>query len=344
MEHQLKRRAISAVIVAAAIVTAGCSGGGSGDSAATELPSLPSATGGSTATSSTSGSTSSTIPETATLHVSASRVDVNDTEVPNGATQPLQLDEPVVLDREALADIQTGDLGIVLLLSASVRLDSWDQAELRSSIDAGHLRVTVGANTAERFRLSTWTKIVLTTLQPGTEFIVCQTPVAPPDPPITCLHVIKGEVEWEAKGASVVLGAGQSTFSQNGDPPSAVVCLPSGDVDTWYQAALRHDPVDDLGVLVSHAPPCPGDGSTVTTAAPETTQGTGRRPRPPGTTPTQPTDTTPTQPTDTTPTQPTDTTPTQPTDTTPTQPTDTTPTQPTDTSPTQPTDTTLPIP
>jgi hypothetical protein len=44
--------------------------------------------------------------------------------------------------------------------------------------------------------------------------------------------VIKGEVEWEAKGASKILGAGQSAFSQNGDPPSAVVCLPSGDVDT----------------------------------------------------------------------------------------------------------------
>ncbi len=269
---------------------------------------------------------------------------MNDAEVPNGANRPLQLDEPVVLGTGALADIQTGDVGIVLLLGANMRLDSWNRPELRSSIEAGHLRVTVGANTTARFRLSTWTNIVLTTLQPGTEFIVCQTPVAPPDPPVTCLHVIKGEVEWEAKGASKVLGAGQSTFSQNGDPASAVVCLPSGDVDAWYQAALRNEPVDALGILVSHAPPCPGDGSTETTAAPETTQGTGHRPRPPGTRPTQPTDTTPTQPTDTTPTQPTDTTPTQPTDTTPTQPTDTTPTQPTDTTPTQPTDTTPPIP
>ena len=130
----------------------------------------------------------------------ASRVDVNDAEVPKGANRPLQLDEPVVLGTGALADIQTGDVGIVLLLGANMRLDSWNRPELRSSIEAGHLRVTVGANTTARFRLSTWTNIVLTTLQPGTEFIVCQTPVAPPDPPVTCLHVIKGEVEWEAKG------------------------------------------------------------------------------------------------------------------------------------------------
>jgi hypothetical protein len=344
MEHQLKRRALSAVIVAAAIVTAGCGGGGSGGTSDTALPSLPSATGGSTETSAVSGSSSSTVPESATLHVSASRVDVNDTEVPNGATRPLQLDEPVVLDREALADIQTGDLGIELLLGAKMRLDSWAQPELRSSIDAGHLRVTVDANTTARFRLSTWTKIVLTTLQPGTVFTVCQTPAAPPEEPVTCLDVEKGAVEWEAKGASTILTAGQSTFSKNGDPPSVVVCLPSGDVDTWYQAALRHEPVDDLGVLVSNALPCPGDGSAVTTAAPGTTQGTGHRPRPPGTTQPPPTDAQP-PPTDTTPPPldtpppPVDTTP-PPVDTTP-PPVDTTP-PPVDTTP-PPVDTTPPV-
>ena len=218
------------------------------------------------------------------LHVSASRVDVNDAEVPNGGTRPLQLDEPVVLGTGALADIQTGDVGIVLLLGANMRLDSWNRPELRSSIEAGHLRVTVGANTTARFRLSTWTNVVLTTLQPGTEFIVCQTPVAPPDPPVTCLHVIKGEVEWEAKGTSKVLGAGQSTFSQNGDPASAVCAFRAATSTPGTKQRCVTNRSMPSASSCSHAPPCPGDGSTETTAAPETTQGTGHRPRPPGTT------------------------------------------------------------
>jgi hypothetical protein len=338
MQHLLKRRTLAAAMVAAAITAAGCSGGGSSDTGGTSDASGSSDTAGTSDTSGSGSSISSTDPEMATLRVRASRVDVNDTEVPKGGTRPLQLDEPVVLGTGALADVQAGDLAIVLLLETNMRLDSWDRPELRSSLQGGHLRVTVGANTTARFRLSTWTKVVLTTRQPGTEFIVCQTPVAPPEEPVTCLEVIKGEVEWEAKGTSTILTAGQSTFSKNGDPPGEVKCLPTVDVDAWYQAALRGEPVDALGILVSNAPPCAADGSTTsteTTVATETTQRTGQRPRPPSTTgppdssaQPPPTDTVQPPPTDTVQPPPTDTVQPPPTDTVQ-PPVDTTPPPPT---------------
>jgi hypothetical protein len=340
MEQQLKRQALSAAIFAAALVAAGCGGGASGESDGTSDTVLT-GTADPASTSGTSGPTSSTVAATATLHVNASRVDVNDTEVPNGGDRPLQFDEPVVLGTGALADIHAGDLGLVLLLGTNMRLDGWDQPELRSSIEGGHLRVKVGENSTARFRLTTWTNVVLTTRQPGTEFIVCQEPAAPPNEPVTCLNVIKGEVEWAAKGTSTILHAGESTFSKNGDPPPEVKCLPSGDVDAWYQAALRQEPVEPLGALVLNAPVCPVDGASPSTAAPETTQGTGHKPRPPvppvPTATPEPTDSPAPPPTDTTPpsvtTPPSDTTPpsvtTPPSDTTPpsvtTPPSDTTP-------------------
>ena len=89
---------------------------------------------------------SSTVAENAMLHVSASRVDVNDAEVPKGANRPLQLDEPVVLGTGALADIQTGDVGIVLLLGANMRLDSWNELD-----DISYDRALLSDLTSQRF-------------------------------------------------------------------------------------------------------------------------------------------------------------------------------------------------
>ena len=186
------------------------------------------------------------------------------------------------------------------------------QSSVRRSM-AGHLRVTVGANTTARFRLSTWTKVVLTTLQPGTEFIVCQDAGAPPD---RARHLSprdqgrgrvggQGHVDGPRRGAERVQPERRSSLPWS-------MCVPSGDVDAWYQAALRQ-----RTRRCPSAPSCatlrraPSTAPPLRPSAPETTQGTGRQPRPPASparlshvhepptrrrpTPPQPTDTTPPQ-------------------------------------------------
>jgi hypothetical protein len=331
MEHQLKRRALAAAIVAGAVLGAGCSGGGSSE---------------------TSDPTLSITSEVATVRADASGVVVNGVDVPSGGTRPVQLDEPVVTNDQARGLLRVGDLEFLLLPKSNMRLVSWDRPAVGSWLESGQLQVTLDADAEPRLRLETSTKVVLRPLEKGTKFYVCQ---EPPDKPQagTCLSVFAGEVEWEAKGDVKRFKAGESTFATDGGAATPARCATLHDFDEWLQAALYNKADKDLGGFVSTAPLCGDDSSTSTsTVSTSTVPGTGVIPLPTGTPakPRPPAQRPPPVPPDTGPAPPVGTPPQPaPTDTPPPTPvpTDTTPPTPvpTDTTPPTPvpTDTTPPV-
>jgi hypothetical protein len=302
--------------------------------------------GGSSATSTSTLATS----DTATVNAETNGVRVNGVEVSSGGTQPVQVDEPVVTGERAKASVRVAEVDISLDETTEMRLVSWDRPKAGAWLESGQLVVTLSDDPDARVELETSVNVVLRTLQPGTEFWVCQTPPKA-DKQGTCLFVYKGEVEWEAKGNVQRFHTGQGTFSPNGDPALPARCPSLEAFDQWKQATLGFEDAPALDGLIAAAPPCP-DGvpaesttsSTATevtaTTAPTTSGGgqsppTTRRPRPtppptgtpaPGTpAPPPPPETTPTTP-ETTPTTP-ETTPTTP-ETTPTTPETTPPTTP----------------
>jgi hypothetical protein len=339
MEHQLKRRALSAAIFAGAVIGSSCSGGASGDS---------------------SGSSPlTTIPETATLSADAGGVQVNGVDVPAGGTQPVQLDEPVVVGDQARGVLRVGDLEFLLLPKSNMRLVGWNRPAVDSWLESGQLQVTLDPNADPRLHLETSTNVVLRPLQKGTKFYACQTDPNIPKP-ATCLFVFTGEVEWEAKGDVKTFHAGEGTFAFHGDPASPASCPSLHDFDEWLQAALYNKTEQDLGGLVGGSPPCtaglPSEStasSAATPAPPVPTLGgtqpatTPRRPRPPSPPPTTGSPGPPAPPEATPPTpEPTPPTP-EPTPPTPEPPVDSTEppvdsTAPTPPTPAPPVDTTQP--
>ncbi len=300
---------------------------------------------------------SSAPSDQADLVVVRSRVTVNGDEVPKGESRAIAPDEQIsLLDPTARGRLQVGALEFVLFKMAEMRLVKWEGDDIGSWLEHGHLRVTLAEDATSRLRLETSTNVVLTPLTADTEFTVCQTPPDVPKP-VTCLRVIKGEVEWVSGGAAKTYHAGESTFALGGEPPQGVRCLSAAAYEQWFQDALSEEPpanLPDLGGLVNDAPDCPAVGvdestsstaatssttATTTTTSATTTTGQRPRPRPPPATPTPtppPATPPPATPAPPPPTVPPTAAPTPPTEppTVPTEP----PTVPTDppTVPTEP--------
>ena len=224
---------------------------------------------------------SSAPSDEADLVVVRSRVTVNGDEVPKGESRAIAPDEQIsLLDPTARGRLQVGELEFVLFKMAEMRLVKWEGDDIGTWLEHGHLRVTLAEDATSRLRLETSTNVVLTPLTADTEFTVCQTPPDFKPEPVTCLRVIKGEVEWVSGGAAKTYHAGESTFALGGEPPQGVRCLSAAAYEQWFQDALSEEPpadLPDLGGLVNDAPDCPAvgaDESTSSTAATSSTTAT----------------------------------------------------------------------
>jgi hypothetical protein len=67
----------------------------------------------------------------------------------------------------------------------------------------------------------------ITTLEPGTEFVVCH------DPTLTCAVVVKGQVEVLAQGKVTRARAGEASFILKDEPPSPAICAHLDQLDLW---------------------------------------------------------------------------------------------------------------
>jgi hypothetical protein len=235
MECQRNRRAFAASI-AVAIALAAC--GHDDDATSTTL-------GGSAAQ----------------LIAEADGITIDDVDVPNEATRAVQLDQKVALAEKASGRLVLDDVEFEMYMQTVLRVLASDRLDVRAELELGHVTATVSPGTDVRVRLETPSGVVLTTRQPGTQFTACESPDG-----LTCLAVVRGEVEWQAAGQTESFVAGQSSFAKKGDPPQPAVCLPSDAYEQWFAGARRNEESRALADLVNVGSPC--DAGTPSTTEP----------------------------------------------------------------------------
>jgi formylglycine-generating enzyme required for sulfatase activity len=89
----------------------------------------------------------------------------------------------------------------------------------------------------------------LTTLDAGTEFVVCHTPER-----ITCGVVNEGAVAFRAEGEEVIAKKGEAIYVRPGEPPSIAICARPEEVQDWLDRIQGTGEVTPLGAIVSGWP------------------------------------------------------------------------------------------
>lgn len=142
----------------------------------------------------------------------------------------------------------------------------------------GHTQVKLTDAAGVRVKLET-DFATITSLTPGTEFLVCHDPTL-----LTCLDVRQGAVEAAGQSQVTTVRGGQSTYILKGQPPvSPTICEHSAEVDAWFDKMLSVGSVEPLGALVDRwrSQPCP-DNSVRTNGPPATAAATPTPAVPPG--------------------------------------------------------------
>jgi iron(II)-dependent oxidoreductase len=145
-----------------------------------------------------------------------------------------------------LVDIELFQDAIVRL--AEVREESGGSTFVLMEQERGHTNVSLVEGAQVQVRLVT-EDATITTLEDGTEFIVCKAPGE-----LTCLDVQKGAVQNTAQGVSKYLEAGTANYVLKGQPPSPVVCAPVEIFIAWKEQARISTPSQAVGNLVSELP------------------------------------------------------------------------------------------
>ena len=196
-------------------------------------------------------------PLQADLVVAMGPVSVNETEVGTGEGEVIELGSQITLGTGARGFLTVRDLGrFELFKQAAIRLDSWEPAQATALLDVGHVTFTVDETSESRLRLETSSSSAITTLEPETQFTVCQ-----PATGNTCVVVQKGSVELESAGVSETYEEGGGTFTEaafltNGLPPEPAICLPIDEFDAWLENARLNEEPRALGELVGGYTPC----------------------------------------------------------------------------------------
>ena len=234
MGYRLRRRALAPPIVAGLMLLAASS---SHDSGAGTLP-----------------------PTSVLLTANADGILVDGDAVANGATINVALDQQIVLSNDAQGQLVAGDdVKFDLYMHTTMVLVAADRLGVTARLEAGHITGSVDEGADTRVHIHTPTGVVLTTLQPGTQFTVCQSGDGK-----TCLNVVSGEVEWQSAGETKTYVARQSAFGNEGEPPHPAVCVPPDEFQQWFDDARRNAASETLGQLVNGSPPCADVASSTT--------------------------------------------------------------------------------
>jgi formylglycine-generating enzyme required for sulfatase activity len=179
-----------------------------------------------------------------------------------------------VLERERSIDVQLNDriqfedIGRGLLLfpgrlevgmfrRTELHLANVDQAQggtttidLDQTYGNTHLRLLDGADVQVVLKTEYAT---LTTLDPGTDFVVCHTPDK-----ITCGVVNEGAVSFRAQGVEVIAQKGEAIYVRPGESPSLAICARPEEVQDWMVRIQGSGDFTPLGGIVSAWPqePC----------------------------------------------------------------------------------------
>jgi hypothetical protein len=207
----------------------------------------------------------STVDTTPSVAVEVDTVTVNDSAVSRGDDIDLKPGDSIAVTDDGVGTvIYPGLLELELLKSGSIVTPDPSSDPLAFDLAFGHLRVKLdrGASVPVVLNLGVRT---LTTLDPGTEFIVCQGPDG-----TTCVFVLEGRVQWDGDGEPTVYTTGQSTFARPGEPPILPNCPPRPAFSTWLEESRTADDDRALAQFVSDFAASGCETSPTTTAPTDT--------------------------------------------------------------------------
>jgi quercetin dioxygenase-like cupin family protein len=202
-----------------------------------------------------SGGDPSPVPE---LTVAAAGVAVNGAPLQEGGTAALAAADRIQVDDSGRGVVLfQEDVEIELFRSTKAQIAGAEESSGGSALvdvshEAGHARVRLPADGTDRVTLETQAAVI-TTLDPGTEFIVCHAPDV-----VTCHVTISGAAEVKAQGETVEVKAGEATFVLVGEPPPEAICARMGEVEAWLSDIRSNENDQALGELVATWPsePC----------------------------------------------------------------------------------------
>ncbi len=188
------------------------------------------------------------------IPVRVSGANNTETDLKKDETVGIQVNDLIVAPDSGRGLLQFGDrLAVDILRSANfslsdVKLEPGDALFAKLKQVAGHTRVSLRDNANARVRLET-DFASITTLRPGTEYLVCHDPTL-----LTCLVVLKGEVEVVGQGKVVTVRGGEGTYVLKDKPPFPPICARIEDVNAWLDKKLGKGDVPALGELVAGWP------------------------------------------------------------------------------------------
>ena len=189
-------------------------------------------------------------------------VEVAGEEVPTGTTREIELGQEISLAKGGRALLDVRDVHFELFMQTTMTVVKADLLDVVVQFALGHVTAALADPTEMRLRLETPTDVVLTARKPGTQLTACHAEG------LTCLAVVRGEVEWQAQGQTETYTAGQSSFGDKGDLPNPATCVPPDHFAVWFEDARRNQAGETLGQLVGDSPPCE---VTTTTSSSATT-------------------------------------------------------------------------
>lgn len=182
-----------------------------------------------------------------------------ETDLQKDGSIDVRVDDRIRLDGGGLGLLRFQDrIDVELFPNTEIQLDDAQQESggstfVRLDQIQGHTHVILSRGALARLTLET-ELATATTLEQGTEFMVCHAPGV-----TTCLAVREGSVEFTSEGESKIYKAGESSFVKPGETPPPPVCIPPEEINQWLSSIQAAEEVPALGELVAQwsQEPCP---------------------------------------------------------------------------------------
>jgi formylglycine-generating enzyme required for sulfatase activity len=187
-------------------------------------------------------------------------------EVKQGQVVNVQVDSRMEVDNNSRGILIFPDLlEVELFRNTKVRLEEAQQESggstfVRLNQIQGHTRIKLNAQSLIRVTLET-DFATITSLEDGTEFLVCQAPDN-----LTCLKVLEGSVEVIAQDEKKIIRGGEATYILKDKPPLPAICAPNEIFIAWEVDMRNSADTPAVGEIVANLPQEPCSGINLETA------------------------------------------------------------------------------
>jgi len=199
--------------------------------------------------------------------VQVARPETAATEVARGETVTLQVNDTMTANEPGRGLFRIDDrVAVDLFRGSEFRLtgitpQAGDTLFVELEQIKGHIRVQVNDNAKAKVRLVT-SIATITTLRPGTDFVICHNPVA-----VSCIVALKGEVEVVGQGKVVTIKGGEATYVLKDKQPFDPICALPNEINTWINQKIGTEEIPPISKLVAAWKPEPCSAATQSAAA-----------------------------------------------------------------------------